>query len=65
MITKMEWQPDSPEVANWIEKCKAFALHENNHIVGTQTPLPSDEYLEFFNEQLTPDGKYIEWKDLY
>ena len=61
MIYKMEWQDE--QVDQWIEACKEFALHEHIHITTTNTPLPHQEYLNFFNERLTPDGKYIEWKD--
>ena len=59
MIYKMEWQDE--QVDQWIEACKEFALHEHIHITTTNTPLPHQEYLNFFNERLTPDGKYIEW----
>ena len=61
MIYKMEWKDE--QVDQWIDRCKSFALHEHIHITTTNTPLPHQEYLNFFNERLTPDGKYIEWKD--
>jgi len=63
MIRKMEWQNDSEEVKQWIDACKEFALHEHEHITTTNTPLPHEEYLTFFNERVTPDGKYIEWNE--
>ena len=63
MINKMGWQDNSEEVKQWIEACKEFAIHEHLHITTTNTPLPHQEYLDFFNERLTPDGKYIEWDD--
>lgn len=61
MINKMKWQDE--QVDQWIEACKEFALHEHTHISTTNTPLPHQEYLDFFNERITSDGKYIEWKD--
>ena len=60
---EMIGQDNSDEVKQWISACKEFALHEHIHITTTNTPLPHQEYLDFFNERLTPDGKYIEWKD--
>ncbi len=60
MINKMGWKDE--QVDQWIEACKEFALHEHIHITTTNTPLPHQEYLDFFNERLTSDGKYIEWK---
>jgi len=61
MIHKMGWLRDSEKVNQWVEACKEFALHEHIHITTTNTPLPHQEYLDFFNERVTPDGKYIEW----
>lgn len=61
MIRKRGWKPDTPEYNNWIQKCKDFAIYENNHIVNTNTPLPNEEYLTFFNEKLDENGKYILW----
>src|SRR5574343_300603 len=61
MIYKMEWQDE--QVDQWIDRCKSFAIKEHTHISTTNTPLPHQEYLDFFNERLTSDGKYIEWKD--
>ena len=61
MIYKMEWQDE--QVDQWIERCKSFAIKEHTHITTTNTPLPHQEYLDFFNERLTPDGKYIEWNE--
>ena len=61
MIYKMEWQDE--QVDQWVIACKEFALHEHIHITTTNTPLPHQEYLDFFNERVTPDGKYIEWND--
>lgn len=61
MINKMGWSHDSEKVSQWIEACKEFALHEHIHITTTNTPLPHQEYLDFFNERVTSDGKYIEW----
>ena len=61
MINKMGWKDE--QVEQWIEACKEFAIHEHTHITMTNTSLPHQEYLDFFNERLTSDGKYIEWKD--
>jgi hypothetical protein len=61
MINKMDWLHDNEKVEQWIEACKEFALHEHIHITTTNTPLPHQEYLDFFNERVTSDGKYIEW----
>ena len=61
MIDKMGWLHDSEKVSQWISACKEFALKEHLHITTTNTSLPHQEYLDFFNERVTPDGKYIEW----
>ncbi len=59
----MGWQPDSKKVNKWIVACKEFAIKEHLHITTTNTPLFHQEYLDFFNERVTSDGKYIEWND--
>ena len=63
MITKRDWKCNSVEHNTWIQQCKDFAIYENNHIVNTNTALPSEEYFKFFNEKLDESGKYIVWND--
>lgn len=63
MIDKHEWSHDSAETVQWINQCKEFALHEHNHITTTNTPLPPEDYLTFFNEYIDEDG-YVRWKEI-
>lgn len=60
MIDKRGWKDE--DVERWIISCKQFALHEHHHIKSTNTPLPSEQYLEFFNEYVDDDG-YVKWKE--
>lgn len=62
MITKMGWKDNPRAIKAWIKKCKKFALHEHDHIMSTNTALPSHEYLTFFNEYIDNDG-YVMWRD--
>lgn len=61
MIRKRGWKVGSVEYNDWIQSCKEFAIYEHQHITNTNTPLPSEEYLKFFNEKLDDQGKYILW----
>jgi hypothetical protein len=64
MVDKSGWKEKS-EKDKWINLCKEFALHENNHIATYNTPLPSKEYNEFFNLKSDDDDCYVIWDDSY
>lgn len=63
MIYKMGWEDDQEKLDQWIQGCKDFALHEHNHITTTNTPLPEQEYLDFFNQYIDKEG-YAKWKEI-